>query len=304
MFVSILSHEGAADVVAGARVCYVGVQSRFGPHVTPDAFAVAGGRAWFVTSIASVKARSIRQRPKVGILLRSEKRSLVLNGNAEILSMWAPTEAFRLAKYSVPATLAFADFAKRNVGTLLGYALDLCQLPSGAMPIDRVLISVRPSSGLLLEGKEVLERWVPHHVVASGEPVQMPASRRIELPAAVADLLEHPSEAAVGWPTARGTVVFPGTWDPRTTKTRVSAEAFHAYGAPTTGQACVTIDDSTARRPTKFRGVILRGTGRFAKGDVELSIERATWWKGFETGTSIGEISTAGAPRPRAAASS
>ena len=279
-------------MIVASRLCYVGVESSFGPHVTPQLFATAAGRFWIVTSIGSVKARSIRRRPEVGLLLRDGDRSLVVNGRAEILSVWSPQEAARLARQVLPAFEGVAALSIRNLPTMLGYALDLCRMPAGALPLDRVLVSILPTGGALIAGNEVIERWSPDAIAHRGgrRATVSETSGPVMLPREISGLLRDRTEAAVGWMAAAGPCILPATWDPHGGIARVPSEVMRVLRSPATSPACVTLDDSTALRPTRFRGVMLRGAGRASPGDggsmsIELAVERATWWKGFRTET-------------------
>lgn len=239
----VLGDPRAAHVIAGAGLCYVGVQSDHGPHVTPEAFAVAAGRIWFVTSFRSVKVRAIRRHPEVGLLMRADGGSLVLSGHAEVLSLWSPREAARLAVDALPALEAVGSYGIRNVPTLLGYALDLCRLPGGALPIDRVLVSVRPGSALLLDPDDVAQAWggwtLPAPPVergrAAGHPPAPAAEALDDVPSDVAELLAEPAGATVGWPTDGGPVPLPASWDPTRGTVEVSARALDAVRAHANG---------------------------------------------------------------------
>src|SRR5947209_1292724 len=67
-----------------APVLHSAVNTARGLHVTPTAFAWSGGACWFVVSQDSVKARALRKRPRVGLLLHSRNYDLVAVGNARL----------------------------------------------------------------------------------------------------------------------------------------------------------------------------------------------------------------------------
>lgn len=294
----ILRDPLVADVISGAKLCYVAVQSRFGPHVTPEAFSTARGRLWFVTSIRSLKARAIRRDPAVGVLLRAGERSLTFSGRAEVLSMWSPRETARFFASALPAGEALGSYGIRNVGILLGYSLDLCSLSSGTLPIDRVLVSVRPESAALIESDDVVETWgdwthrprLKADMGASGPAPVVDVESLQALPSDLPGLITDPEHATVGWPTPAGPVAFPAAWDARRRVARVPGPALRAARAAASGPACVTLDRSPGVRPTRYRGLMLRGEGRRGPSaarrvDVTVDDERVTWWRGFRTGT-------------------
>src|SRR5439155_17977125 len=105
---------------------------------------------WLVTARGSVKARSIRRSPHVGILFRTPERSLAVRGRAEILSFGSISDAARLISKAPAATFALGAYGARNLSLLGGYALDLCRLPAGGLPFDRVLVAVRPEASVFV----------------------------------------------------------------------------------------------------------------------------------------------------------
>lgn len=294
----ILRDPLVADVISGAKLCHVAVQSKFGPHVTPEAFSTARGRLWFVTSIRSLKTRAIRLDPRVGVLLRAGERSLSFSGRAEILSMWSPGEGARLFASALPAWEAVGSYGVRNIGIMLGYALDLGTLSSGTLPIDRVLVAVRPESASLIEEDEVVETWGEwtHRPrlkadMGSADPFTALGEKAIEdLPTDLSILIADPENATVGLPSATGPVALPASWDLRRRVAKVPGYALRATRAPAGGPSCITLDSSPGVRPTRYRGVMLRGEGRRGPSsarrvDVTVDVERVTWWRGFRTGT-------------------
>ena len=52
-------------------LCYLGVRTPDGPHVTPVVYALDGSRLWVTTARTSVKARVVRAGSEVAGLVRS-----------------------------------------------------------------------------------------------------------------------------------------------------------------------------------------------------------------------------------------
>jgi nitroimidazol reductase NimA-like FMN-containing flavoprotein (pyridoxamine 5'-phosphate oxidase superfamily) len=283
----------AIQVLRKARLCSVAVQTTHGPHVTPEAFAVAAGRLWIVTSCKSVKVRSLRRNNAVGVLVRSDAQSLSLLGRAEVLSPWSLPESMRLLALGPAVLEATARYAIGNIASMLGYALDLCRLPAGALPLDRVLVAITTASGLLADGDEVARAWGrirPNDETAqtwAGPQDLKPIGDR--LPADVAQLLDEDRECVVAFSSHRGPVALPGSWFSDRRHAEVPWTVAKAAGLPEVGEMCTSLDDSNSLRPTQLRGVMLRGPGRALRhktaAAIDQRVRRATWWNGFETGT-------------------
>lgn len=289
-----LADPQALQVLRRARLAGLAVNTRHGPHLTPEAFAVAAGRIWVVTSCKSVKVRSIRRKSAVSIVARSGSQSVSLLGRAEVLSPWSPPEAVRLLRSTPAVAEATARYAIGNVASMLGYALDLCRLPAGALPLDRVFVAITPDAGLLADGDEVVRTWgrlprLPAETPAWADPPQDLKTIASQLPDDIASLQNKDGDCDVAFSSERGPFAVAATWSAERRTADVAWSVAKAAGLPDAGDFCTMFDDSDAIRPTQLRGVMLRGPGRTLRHKTSASVEqrarRATWWSGFETGT-------------------
>ena len=288
-----------APVAATIRLCRVArmaVASTSGPLVTAQIFSVAAGTVWMVTPRNSVKARILRRDPRAGVLLRAGRRSVVLQGRVDILDPLRPKGPARLAAAGGGLAIALARYAGRNTDMLAGYAADLLLSPRlDAVPYDRVLLGFRVERGMLTGATGVASTvgaWSGAH------PSPASRSSRIEprlpdLPVSVAPaaaaLLRDRQVACVGWTGPHGALTLPAMWDPASARASIPAAIVTATRAESAGQGCIALDRSPAGRPTRFRGLLLRGPARLdPDGDAvacTLATERVTWWTGFETHT-------------------
>src|SRR5690348_15258494 len=133
-----------STTIRNCRVARMAFASASGPLVTAQLFSVAAGTVWMVTSRNSVKARVLRRDPRAGLLLRSGRRSVVLQGHVDILDPLRPKGAAQLAVAGGGLAIALARYAGRNTDTLAGYLTDLLLSPRlDAVPYDRVLLGLR-----------------------------------------------------------------------------------------------------------------------------------------------------------------
>jgi hypothetical protein len=133
-----------AAVLNRAPFAYLAVETPSGPHVTPLLFAFTPDRVWFGIARGTLKARTIRKRPAVGIVVPGETSSVTIRGEATLLDRTpSPTELAR-APFALPA------FAGRNALEMAAFARDV--LRSATRPSPLVPVSVRIDRFELLDG--------------------------------------------------------------------------------------------------------------------------------------------------------
>jgi hypothetical protein len=294
---SQLDRPDVAALLAATPYADVAVDTVRGPHVTPAAFAAAGGRLWVVSSRRTLRVRSVRRRHTASALVRNGDRALVVSGCADVLSLWPPAETVGLVINSLPVARAATMYAVRNAGLLVGGFLRDMVAGSGDLTVyDRVLVAIEPERGLLLDGEAVVDTWGRWRRVSRALPARSPLALPplgdllAALPPAVSGAIEASAAASLGWSCPSGAVVLPTLSASADGRAQVSAAALDAVGAPSRAAACLTFHDSASLRPSRFRGVILRGRGRVvrrgaARASVELAAERVSWWAGFRSGT-------------------
>jgi len=291
---SPLQRAHVVSVLEKSRYAQAAVATGSGPHATPAAFTLASGRLWLISSRATLKVRAIRRRPTVSLLLRAGERSLVVAGDAEVISAWGRDDVAALARNALPTLHAAISYGARNPGLMGGYLLDLMSCPAAAVPHDRVLVAVHPRRGLVIDGDAVVDtwgRWSRGQASLSAVPATAPGLcvPFEDIPAAAAATLTPGGEAALGWMTSSGPLVLPATLIDLDGRVRVPAAALQASGADASSAASITVDRD-GLRPSRFAGVILRGRGtvvarRSGWATVAVCADRANWWTGFRTGT-------------------
>jgi hypothetical protein len=292
-----LDRPDVATLLASTPYADVAVDTRSGPHITPAAFAAAGGRLWLVSSRRTLRVRSVRRRHAASVLVRNGDRALVVSGSADVLSLWPPSETAGLVINSPTVLHAATAYALRNAGLLVnGFVRDFIAGSGDPTVYDRVLVAVEPERGLLLDGDRRVDGWGRWGRV---QPATAPRRRNHvpplddlfgELPPAVLNALDHPETASLGWTCPTGPVVLPAVPNGAPGRVHVSSAALEAVGAPSSAPACLTFHESGGVRPSSFRGVILRGEGHVVRrgaqrSTVEVRADRVSWWSGYRSGT-------------------
>jgi hypothetical protein len=266
-----------AAIAGRGEVAYLAVEARRGPHVTPHRFTASAGQIWIVAPDRALKVRALRKRPRAGVLVRGRAgRAVVLTGTAEIHSLRTLDESVRAALHLPSIAAAGASFAARNVTQMAGYALDLLALTRGSIPLDRVLIAIRPDSATVLDAP-------PAPDVSGLEQYWSGIAER--LPADVAPLLGTAGDAVLGLSTPDGPLPLPARWDPSGGPARVPAAALDTFDLPAEAPASLSLDHSVGGRPSGFHGVVVQGSGVVRGDTVTLTPRTVSWWQGFQTGS-------------------
>jgi hypothetical protein len=285
-----LERSDAVEVLSAARFAHVAVSSTSGPHVTLAAYVVSSGQLWFAASRNTVKVRSIRRSPTVSVLVCSADRSLLLTGRAQVMSGWGVEDIAHLLGNAVDAGVAAAAFALRHGDMLARSTRDF--VGDRNLPLDRVLVGLNPTRGMIIDGDLVTRRWGRWH--SSSRP---PRSRKASASALVLDgvprraarpLIDHRA-CAVGWECPWGPLVMPGRARGGGSEVEVPAEVMLTAGPGGRCNMCVTLDRGS-NRAGNFSGIIVRGEGTVTKRigsnlRIALASDRVNWWSGFKTGT-------------------
>ncbi|HXA29313.1 MAG TPA: pyridoxamine 5'-phosphate oxidase family protein [Candidatus Angelobacter sp.] len=295
---SPLDRPDVATVLNSQPYAAVAVDTVRGPHITPAAFATAGGRLWVVSSRRTIRVRSVRRRHHAAVLVRSGTRAVVVSGRAEVLSFWPPSETVGIVMNSLPVARAATAYALRNARLLLGgFVRDVVSGTGDLSVYDRVLVAIEPERGMLLDGERLVHGWGRWHRASTREPradatnVPPLAQLLAALPDGVDAALDVPESASLGWSSPAGAVALPTLHADPGGRVQVATAALDMVSGATRAPACVTFHNSESERPSGFRGVVLRGEGRVvrrgaARTTVDVAAERVSWWSGFRAGTS------------------
>lgn len=130
-----LARPRVAAVLGEAPFAYLAVETSGGPHVTPLLFAFTPDRLWFGISRRTLKARMIRARPGVAVVIPGEKASVAIRGRATLLDRPSPTE-FARAPFALPA------FAGRNALEMAAFLRDIARSRTAPAPLTPVSVRI------------------------------------------------------------------------------------------------------------------------------------------------------------------
>lgn len=130
-----LGRPRVAAVLGSAPFAYLAVETSTGPHVTPLLFAFTPDRLWFGIARQTLKARMIRQRPAVAVVIPGERASVAVRGRATLLDRPSPTELAR-APFALPA------FAGRNALEMAAFVRDIARSRTAPAPLTPVSVRI------------------------------------------------------------------------------------------------------------------------------------------------------------------
>lgn len=281
----------ALAVLEAAPLCHLAVVRLAGPHVTPLAFVLDGGRLWVTTSRRSVKARAWRQAPEVAGLVEAGSRALTFRGRVHVYDPLDPGSWLEAALEGSRVVRAAARYALRNAPFVLGYAVDARRLPLAWSPPGRVLAGLDLEAGRVLrvEDGAVLAGWGPWPEGAAYRRTFAPAGgagRRLELqaPASVRGALGSGGAGVLAVVGRGGPVVLPAVWRRARGLYEVALPraSYELTGGEAAAPAGLTVGVHSRWRATEMRGVLLQGraeahalgrTGRGVRG-LRASLER------------------------------
>jgi nitroimidazol reductase NimA-like FMN-containing flavoprotein (pyridoxamine 5'-phosphate oxidase superfamily) len=308
------------EILERGEFCHVAALTRFGPHVTPTVFAVAGGRVWVTTSRRSVKARAWRADPRAAGLVRAGDDAVVFTGTATTHDVLDPSTWARTVISGGLVSVAAARFTRKNARFFAGYAVDARKVPLAWTPPGRVFVEITLDRAAVLEGgrpSRGSDGWV-----AGGAPP--PSSDRFRaaragdaplarLPEGIRAALGRSGLGALAMESAGGPVVIPAAWTVAGAGLyAVASEATLALADPPSAAPRVSlgIDRPSVWRARNMVGAMARGVGaihvahRLVSGgrsaravaetagiaDEDVAVvtirpDRVVWWRGWESGT-------------------
>ncbi len=275
--------KNSVQVIESAAVAHVGIQTKRGAHVTPQAFAFVDGHIWLVAARKSLKVRVLQKNPDVGLMMRGHNAAVTISGTAQVLWPESPGDALSLLGATTWTPAMAGSYATRNWRLMLGIGVDVIERPT-TLPYDRVIIRVSPTRGAHYAAGEltsVFGDWQPASEPSSPIPQVEPVLPELipDRPAGLA-YQEGPCSLAIVLDT--GPVVLPAEWG---AGIHLPTGLGEALGLPSEGSSALTWDSSRGHRPSRFFGLMLRGAGRRSSDLYTLTTERITWWEGFAAGT-------------------
>lgn len=282
--------ERVVRVLDGAELMFLAVAGRHGPHVTPMAFDRDGADLWAVTPRNSAKARAVDRNPRVGVLVRSQGRTVVAGGSAKLVDPLTGRGLSTLLRPDLPLTAL--NYLTRN-GRRVVEALR--ENPSPALPLSRTALRISLDRVAVL-GRERVRgcwgAWPSSGTLGTGAAASA-VPDLAGVPEELQSLLAKDNPAAVlGWHTADGPIALPARWNADGTVS-TPADTFILGGALPAAAACLTVDRSP-QQLRSVRGLLITGTGRAglhqepgARAAIGLAPSRVTWWLGEDSGSVV-----------------
>lgn len=260
------------------------VSTSSGPHVTMQAGVVHAGRYWTTTTRHSVKAQLVRKQGRASFTTTDGDALRVVSGASTVLDPARP-----LSFVADPVSSALAGGALVRIGLgeleqLVGYVEAGRAVPARYLPTGRVLLVTHLDHEFVFDGSDI-DTTIPP---TTARPAWTLTEACGDLPDEIRDLVSAPGPCWLGVDTSVGPVALPATWQPGNGVIEVATALLETVGADPSGPICVTIDESTRRRPDEKLGVMLRGSGALLAHDkktaaVALDFAFATYWCGFAT---------------------
>ena len=262
------------SILGESRQAFVAVATQKGPHVTPELYAVEGGRLWFASAASTLKVRVLAERPVAAAVVRTNDGAVVVAGTVESFDPFDPRAIARAARQGPAVMKALGQFGLRNAPDLAGFVSDTVRGRLGRrLPGRRTLLALSPERVAVLQGGRVGGAWGAWAGRGHEETEQAGAD-------------DGPGVGAVlGWETGDGVVALPARWDPTTCTARVPGVLAAMAGLGGAARACVVADDYGAPGPAAKSGILLRGQGRREGNAIHVDADRVTTWDGVDTST-------------------
>lgn len=304
----------AQSLLQRATLCYLAVETAWGPHVTPVVFVLDAGRLWVTTARRSVKARAWRQDAAVGGLVVEDDEAVTFRARVRTYDAFDPT-SWPHAMLAGPRLLeAAARFTLKNARFFAGYAVDAGKVPLAWTPPGRVFASIAPEAGGIVVGPEVAVRWGswPGGARSRRSFDPEPAAGRpldLRVPARVRRALGSVGTGALALQGSAGLSVLPATWrrvsPDGTYEVVLPGEVLGLGGAGPETAAGLAIDVASRWRAAEMTGLLVQGpatihrpddTGRGraallrrlegneAQALVRIRPDRIVWWEGWSSG--------------------
>jgi hypothetical protein len=281
----VLTAPDLSPILDDAELAYVGVETASGTMVTPLLFAVRDGRIWMVMPRSSAKVTAIERNRTIGLAAGTPEGMAVLQGDAHLVDPMRPQSLVTSLPETLLSPRALASYVTGNLDHLAGL------IGPGALS-PRTAAALRPQRAVVVRpGRELWSAgdWAdgasPYDGEAAPQPLPVDAA-----PGELRELTEQAGPVLVGWATAAGPVVLPGTWDPDRRRATVRSDLFHATGCLPQARGCVLFDGTEGTKLEGKTGIAVRGRGtaHVADGgdaDVTMRVERLSWWVGDDART-------------------
>lgn len=262
--------DAALSVLAEGRQVHLALESKHGPHVTPELYSWSAGRLWFAAAAPTLKARLLQSGSRVAAVVSQGGRSVGLEGRVEVFDVRRPWALLRRPGELPAVTAATARYAVRNAPDMVAFAGDTLRGRLGRrLPPARLLFAIQPRSGMFIENDDVISVW------GRSSP-ELPGASNV--PA-----VGEPAVAAVPGPLAA-----PARWVEDEQRLFISPAVLNLFGVAEQMPIAVVVDRYNAPGPAAKEGTLHRGRATVEDdGWVSLTDVRTVDWEGTNVGPRI-----------------
>ena len=282
----LLARDEVRPLLEEPELVHIAIETKNGPHVTPELYAWHAGRLWIATARRTLKARTLDVHSPVGVLARHGAHSLVIAGEARPLDALTPSTFLHSPAEMLWSTTAASAFLMRNYRHLLGLVAQAPQAIPHSPSTLRVLVGIRPVAAALLRGHRLVEsagRWHPAPLEEADDDPDVLAT----VPDASSIIEDYDGDAVIALSTRSGPIALPGAWDPDRSIATVAGHMMALAGSDDTIGAAVAVEGMTGYDFDDKEGAMLRGIGSVVNNgriaEVQLQPERAHEWQGIST---------------------
>lgn len=251
------------------RQAYVALDSRDGPHVTPDLYALVGNEVWLAVASTTLKARLAATQPAASVVVSVPGRSVLLQGRLDVID---PRSWRRSVEHLVGLShilRALGKYTLRNAPDLFSFLGDTVTGKLGrGFPPFRLALRFTVERGVIVEGGQVTERFgswpnQPNPTVANS----------------VAPVGGEPAVVAF-----RGGRAAPCRWYEDDHCAFVAPDVLALLDLDPSFPVGVVVDEYTAAGPAAKEGTLKRGTAHLATdpGRIDCDLEREVTWSGVD----------------------
>lgn len=272
--------------------CFLAVETKSGPHVTPTMFTLASGRIWLVAERSALKSRVIPGASQVGVSIRHGDSALVISGRASLMDPAKPWLHLDLRERLMAAP-ALARYLLHQGSRLGGYVTAPVSALRDLNPARRVLVCISPERVALVRGATVTDRRGPGGSrVVPDEVASAPAiGERLDLPQVPEDLVSLACRsrvsAVLGWQTGLGPLALPAHWHGDRGWASVPAALLQGVSV---SEVALCLEHEEGDQLGDQKGLLVRGRGKVVGSRdeyaaVAIEPDRATFWEGAEAET-------------------
>lgn len=255
------------SALAEGRQAYVAVESKKGPHVTPELYTWSSGALWIAAASTTLKSRVLADHGYAAVVVRLAGRDVMMDGPVSVFDVRKPTEILCRLRHVPEAVAAGARFMLRNAQDLVAFAGDAVSGKIGLrFPPVRILFALRPHRVALIEGDAVVGAWGWDAEDAADGDLKVPAGNE---------------RCVAAFP---GPVAVPCRWFPEERRIFIPPRLLALANPPLHSPIAFVVDEYRAPGPAAKWGRLHRGVGRGSSepGYVDVTSDKVVEWNGVD----------------------